>query len=403
MKISIFTPTNDPKFLMDLYASIKDQDFYEWVIVPNGQTISALPDFNDARVKIVPVDPFIASNVGALKAFACSKCTGDVLLEVDHDDMLTGDAIEEVKKAFLDLEVGFVYSNFAEFRNELKPNTRYNETHGWNYRQCVYKGHALEETVAFNPFPASVSRIWYAPNHLRAWRKDVYDAIGGHNKEMRVLDDQDIIARTYLSTKMCHIDKCLYLYRVHGGNAWLKYNAEIQAGTMRLYDERILDLAIRWANLNGLKKLDLGGAFNPHPELECVDIKAGVDLNERFPYADNSVGVIRANDILEHLKDKLHVIKEIYRVLAPGGYAFIQVPSALSQGGYQDPTHISYYVENSFKYYTEERFAKYIDTPVRFQAMRLVTTPQNPDGVSWIVAHLVALKGQEVCGVAELK
>ena len=402
MKVSIFTPTHNPKYLEELYDSIREQDFYEWIIVPNN-TSERIPIGGDHRLKVYPCD----SNrgyIGELKKFAAAQCSGDIILEVDHDDLLTPDAIDEVKKAFEDPSVGFVYSNHCEFKEGFKPGVRFNAAHGWKWKPFSWNGkNGLDEVVAFPPTPASVSRIWYAPNHLRAWRREVYEKVGGHNPDLKILDDQDLMARTYMATKMKHIEKCLYMYRIDGGNSWLKFNKEIQDGVMPMYDKNILDMAIHWSRQNNLRAVDLGGAFNADNRLECIDLATGYDLRGKFPFDDNSVGVIRANDILEHLPDKLHTIKEIYRVLSPGGYLFAMTPSALSQGAYQDPTHVAYYVENSFKYYTEERFAKYIGTPVRFQAMRLYTTRANQDGVSWVVFHALALKGQEeVPGVVQV-
>jgi hypothetical protein len=64
------------------------------------------------------------------------------------------------------------------------------------------------------PDPQNLSRIWYAPNHPRAWRREDYRKIGGHHPEMKVLDDQDLLCRTYLYGKMYFIDKPLYIYRI---------------------------------------------------------------------------------------------------------------------------------------------------------------------------------------------
>lgn len=398
MKISIFTPTHDTRFLDELYESIKGQDFWEWVIVLNGEAKKNKKIIADSRVKYVVCESE-QGFVGELKKFAAAHCSGDVLLEVDHDDLLTANAIAEVKKAFEDEEVGFVYSNFAEFKGNFEKAPLYDLGQGWRYRPFLYKGYELEECRAFAPTPAVVSRIWFAPNHLRAWRRSVYDAVGGHPADMRVLDDQDLLCRTFLATKMKHIDKCLYLYRIHGENSWIRFNGEIQKNTMRLYGQYIEQLARKWAKDQGLMALDFGGAHNPATGYEIVDITRGIDLSKPFPWKDGSVGVVRAYDFLEHIADKLHVIKEIYRVLAPGGYLLSMTPCALSQGAFQDPTHQAYYVENSFKYYTEKRFAQYIGTPVRFSAMSLYTTQKNSDGVAWVVAHLVALKGQETPGL----
>jgi len=182
---------------------------------------------------------------------------------------------------------------------------------------------------------------------------------------------------------------------VHTDNTWLQKNKEIQDGVWPLYDKYIEPLTLKWATYNGLLKLDLGGRLVKQVGYQSVDLKdadINTDLNEPWPFEDNSVGVIRAFDVFEHLKNPLHTMKELYRVLAPGGYAFIQVPSTDGRGAFQDPTHVSFWNENSFLYYTQTPWAKYIDTPVRFQTLRGYTTAKNEQQVCWTIAHLVSLK-----------
>lgn len=395
MNISIFTPTHDSKFLQELYGSIKDQDFFEWVILYNNG--AKVIDFNDSRVKTIILEN-ASEWVGPLKAKACELCTGDILLEMDHDDWLHQEAIAEVKKAFEDPEVGFVYSNTLHDKNY-----HYDESYGWKYRPY---DELIEEHISFPPTPDSISKIWYAPNHLRSFRKSVYDSIGGYNKEMRVLDDLDLMCRMYLVTKFKHIDKGLYYYREHGENTYLKYNAEIQQNVYRIHDQYISALVERWSDMNGLRKVELGGRMAAKQNYETVDLKDAdiiSDLNQTWPFEDSSVGVIRSFDVFEHLKDSIHTMKEAQRVLAPGGYLICQMPSTDGRGAFQDPTHVSFWNENSFLYYTKEFWAKYIDTPVRFQSARLYTTSKNEQGVCWVVAHLVNLKeGFRPAGLIEI-
>jgi predicted SAM-dependent methyltransferase len=412
MKISLFTPTHRETHLLDLYNSFKDQDFHEWVIVANGELLSRFPDvvqdgdmdlldslgITDDRVKLYTYDH---SFVGALKAFACSKCTGDILLEMDHDDLLTPDALAEVVKAFEENpEVGFVYSNCANFKDDFQPVPRYADGNGWIYRPFEYEGHILDEIVSFDTHPTAASRIWYAPNHLRAWRAETYHKIGGHNPEMRVLDDQELISRTYIATPMFHIDKCLYLYRITGANTWLEHNQEIQANVMPLHCRFIQPMATVWAARNNLLALDFGGRFHSKPGLISVDLKdaeVNCDLTQPWPFEDNSVGLIVANDILEHLSDTIHVMKEAQRVLCDGGIFLIQVPSTDGRGAYQDPTHVKFFNENSFWYYTREEQAKFIDTPAKFSAVFLTTGFPNQwheqNKISYVYAHLINEKG----------
>ena len=121
------------------------------------------------------------------------------------------------------------------------------------------------------------------------------------------------------------------------------------------------------------------------------------DLNDGIPLPDNSVGVVHASHILEHLRDIRKSMAEIHRVLAPGGWAFIEVPSTDGRGAWQDATHVSYWNENSFLYFVNSYLARFIDnTTTRFQSYRLETHFPN----AWmerlkvcvVTAWLVCLK-----------
>jgi len=394
--VSLFTPSNNSDWLPEIYNCLLEQtdQNWEWIIVYNNGAIpiSDLWD-NDSRVKTFNLYQ-TQEWIGPLKAKACEYATGDILLEMDHDDLLTIDAIAEVKKAFEDPDVGFVYSNTIRVDGYLNIHQRFNECYGWKYRKTEFRGKILDECIAFESIPASISKIWYAPDHLRAFRRNVYELVGGYAKDMRVLDDHDLMCRLYCITKFKHIDKALYVYRIHGENAWLKNNSEIQCNVLRLYDKYIECLAEKWAHDQGIRLIEMGGRLNAKAGYETVDLRDAdiiTDLNSRWPFDDNSIGCIRAFDVFEHLKTPIHTMMELYRVLVPGGYAFIQVPSSEGNGAFSDPTHVSFWNELSFKYYTTKQKNQYIDCPVRFQALRLYTTEKNEEGVCWVVAHLIKL------------
>ena len=57
----------------------------------------------------------------------------------------------------------------------------------------------------------TIRHIVSAPNHLRAWRKSFYESIGGHNPELHVADDYEIMVRTFLKTRILRIPKLCYL------------------------------------------------------------------------------------------------------------------------------------------------------------------------------------------------
>ena len=45
-----------------------------------------------------------------------------------------------------------------------------------------------------------------------------------------------------------------------------------------------------------------------------------------MPFKDNSFDAVLCNHVLEHVTDDIRAMKEIVRVLKPGGFAILQVP-----------------------------------------------------------------------------
>jgi SAM-dependent methyltransferase len=245
-----------------------------------------------------------------------------------------------------------------------------------------WKGEDYLYMESFPPSSQALSRIHYCPDHVRAWRSDVYRRIGGHNTVLSVCDDHELMIRTYLETEFYHINKPLYLYRIDGNNTWLQRNKMIQDLTVQIGNQYAHALAERDAELKGLLKIDLGGGVFPRKGYVTLDQEGAdinCDLNNRWPLEDNSVGVINASHILEHLKDPLHTMREMHRVLCHGGWALIEVPSTDGRGAWQDPTHVSYWNENSFLYYTKRDQAQYIrNDKIRFQSFRCETHYPSP-------------------------
>jgi glycosyltransferase involved in cell wall biosynthesis len=385
LKCSIITGEHNPEnipFLVELYDSLVAQSYsnWEWIIITNNKcSIAHIPDSikNDQRVNVYDTREPI-KNIGMVKKMACLRATGDILVEVDHDDLLTPDCLEELNKAYQDDEVGFVYSNNAVYQmnGDFVP---YDKVYGWTYEFFKFRNKYLYAMNSFEPTSQALAYIWYTPDHVRSWRKSVYFEVGGYDENAYVCEDHDLCIRTYLKTKMVRIPKVLYIYRVTGVNTSMtERNAEIQVRTRELCNQYARALAERDAELKGLLKVDIGGGLNPYPGYTTVDLRETADyvcdLNDGIPLPDNSVGVLNASHIIEHLHDKTKIMGEIHRVLAHGGWAFIEVPSTDGRGAFQDPTHVSYWNENSFLYYTDAYMANFIDnSSIRFQEYRRET------------------------------
>lgn len=414
MLLTLFTPTHDVRFLPRLARSLAAQTArdFEWLVVPNGPVTAA------EVASVVPAPPprsvpytGESRNIGAIKHFACLQARGDVLVEVDHDDELTPDCVAELLHAFAGGRTDFVYSNCCEVTPDGRPAT-YDPAFGWRYRDFAYQGRVLKECRAFPPTPVSFSKVWYAPNHVRAWRKDFYERVGGHDPTLAVLDDHDLLCRTYVHGSVKHLDRCLYIYHYHGGNTSKDTggtNQAIQTGTLDLHDRYVYALVEKWCSLHGLARIDLCGGDRPAPGYLSVDRRHGhvrADLDRPWPFADGRVGVFRAHDALEHLRDPVHTMKEVQRCLAPGGWLLSLTPSTDGRGAFQDPTHVSFWNSNSFWYYTRREQAGFIGTPVRFQLSRLKNffpTPWHAEhNIVYVKADLVKLGLEPMPGLIEI-
>ena len=325
------------------------------------------------------------------------------MVELDADDLLTPDALQRIAEAFEDKGVQFVYSNDVEFDEQWESHT-YDAAYGWATRPFTYKGHELQQNVGWEPSPQMMRQVFWAPDHVRAWRSQAYYALGGHNPELAVGDDHDLCCRTYRTygaAGMCHIDDVLYLYRIHDDQTVKTRNADIQTQTERNYLFHGPAMATRWAQDLGLRRIDLGGRFNAWSGFETVDrydADVNTDLNERWPFEDSSVGVIHAAHIFEHLYDPIHTMNEAFRVLAPGGFLFCEVPSTDGRGAFQDPTHVSFWNINSFWYYTQANQAAFIYPQFqgRYQVSFLQTVYPDKwwqeNNIPVVRADLIALK-----------
>lgn len=106
-------------------------------------------------------------------------------------------------------------------------------------------------------------------------------------------------------------------------------------------------------------KYNLGSGPQPKPGFINVDLKNAdidADLNCNWVFAsDNSADFVLSAHVFEHLKDPIHTMNELYRILKPGGRAEIHVPSTDGRGAFQDPTHVSFWNINSFQYYSSTK------------------------------------------------
>lgn len=108
------------------------------------------------------------------------------------------------------------------------------------------------------------------------------------------------------------------------------------------------------------KKLNLGAGWRPLKGYINLDVASlpGIDIvhdltTYPYPFEDSSFDEVCAFDVLEHLDDYIKAIREIHRILKPGGKLRIVVPHWNSNGVTFDPTHRHGFGWTTFEYFCE--------------------------------------------------
>lgn len=254
--ISYFTPIyNTGKVLRRTYNSLLEQTYnnWEWVIVNDstdgGKTLKIAEDIakSDPRVKVYDFREKSQGIIGESKYRAASLCKGYLLAELDHDDYLTRDCTELLYRASKKhTDVGFFYTDSAEINDNWETFT-YGEGFALGYgkyEKVEVDGYTIDSCISPNINPKTIRHIVGVPNHVRAWRKDIYHLIGGHNRGLAIADDYELIVRTFLHTKMMRIPKLCYLQYMHSSNTTDVSRKDIQRRVrtiMYYYNDKIAE------------------------------------------------------------------------------------------------------------------------------------------------------------------
>jgi len=215
---SIVTPVYEPSLevLKETIKSVQAQttNDWEWILVddksPSESVRELLKDaaLRDRRIKVIERGEnghiVKASNDGLAAA------TGEFVVFVDHDDLLTVDALDQVK-AVVDQfdDVDYIYSDedkvdehgtfFAAFR---KPEWSPERLRGQMYT-----------------------------SHLSAIRRSLVDQVGGFRQGYDGSQDHDLVLRiTEHARRVVHIPKILYHWRAVEGSAAADAFAKPYAG-----------------------------------------------------------------------------------------------------------------------------------------------------------------------------
>ncbi len=201
--ISIVVPVyNTPQvFLRQMIESVQNQSYSEWELCignaspENKEMKKILEEYkNDARIKEVeiPENKGISQNTNRAMEIA----SGELIGLLDHDDLLTPNALYEIAKAVNehpDAEV--IYTDEDKVTTDLKEH---------------FQPHLKPD------FNLDLLRSNNYICHFFVASRDLIKRVGGFRPEFNGAQDYDLILRcTEQAKQIVHIPKILYHWRVH--------------------------------------------------------------------------------------------------------------------------------------------------------------------------------------------
>lgn len=224
-KISVYSATcNTNDRILVAYQSLANQTHtnWEWSIYDDSSdniTWNIIKDLAKADSRIIinkNSNQSAYSRIGYNKFSAATHCSSNYIVELDHDDAFTKDALEKIlltHKRFPDC--GFVFGDWAEINFESKNEINYGEGFAWGYGGYYFVKHPhhdrdIQVTCAPSLNPLTIRRLWSLFNHPKSWKKDIYMKIGGHNRYLNSADDYELMLRTFLNTQMVHLHHFCY-------------------------------------------------------------------------------------------------------------------------------------------------------------------------------------------------
>jgi len=236
--ISVITPTYNSSNLFLPYRSLLSQTYKNWerIIYDDGSSDEKTLNMIDQIALIEPRVRVIKANhsgsIGNVKHNAFMAASGKYLVELDHDDELTPWCLSKILEAFCQFpDAGFAYTDCAEVIGDDHLDAIYPDGWGFgygSYRTEEFRGRTYQVTNYPSINSKTVRHIVGMPNHARCWTKEFYNSIYGHNQILFVADDYDLCVRTFLNTKMIHIQSFGYLQYHHGNNTQTHRNSQIQ-------------------------------------------------------------------------------------------------------------------------------------------------------------------------------
>ena len=87
----------------------------------------------------------------------------------------------------------------------------------------------------------------------------------------------------------------------------------------------------------------------------CAGARVRCNLTRALPFADRSVEAVQLDNVIEHVPDIPHLMRELQRICRPGARIRILTPHFSAQASWRDPTHLHHLSWFSIEHFTEAR------------------------------------------------
>ena len=120
--------------------------------------------------------------------------------------------------------------------------------------------------------------------------------------------------------------------------------------------------------------LDIGCGPHKHAGTIGVDRRkmAGIDVicdfEQGLPFRQGTVTAVYLHNIVEHMRDLIACMLELYRICEPGAKLYIRTPYYASREAFVDPTHVRYITEATFEYFDYPNYYG-LDTNIKIRSI----------------------------------
>jgi SAM-dependent methyltransferase len=132
-------------------------------------------------------------------------------------------------------------------------------------------------------------------------------------------------------------------------------------------------------------------------DIPGVDVVADLDAckTSPLPFPDDYFDEFLLSHVIEHIKEPLPLMQELWRIAKPGALMTILVPHGASDDAWEDPTHVRAYFPQSFGYFSQPFYWRadygyrgdWQISNLAFRVTKSLAELMSPDEIKHVVHH----------------